>query len=174
MVVQQRHDGHLRGECRRRRRRRRRRGARVCLGSVNNVPVAVGVGGSWRSSADVKHQQRSQLHRACLPRPHPPPSPSASTSSSRRPPPPRPSTCTSLAPTHISHTTTAAMADSMEGVVTEAPKPTAEQTEQQTIAGKHTYLPWQIIAQHQHRLPRTAPASTAARPGPPAACARAT
>jgi hypothetical protein len=31
------------------------------------------------------------------------------------------------------------MADSMEGVVAEAPKPTAEQTEQQTIAGKHLY-----------------------------------
>ena len=29
------------------------------------------------------------------------------------------------------------MADSMEGVVTEAEKPTAEQTEQHTIAGKH-------------------------------------
>jgi hypothetical protein len=29
------------------------------------------------------------------------------------------------------------MADSMEGVVTEAEKPTAEQTEQQTIAGEY-------------------------------------
>ena len=46
-------------------------------------------------------------------------------------------TRTSLTPaTHLSHTT-AAMADSMEGVVTAAEKPTAEQTEQQTIAGEY-------------------------------------
>jgi hypothetical protein len=46
-------------------------------------------------------------------------------------------TRTSLTPaTHLSHTL-AAMADSMEGVVTGAEKPTAEQTEQQTIAGEY-------------------------------------
>jgi hypothetical protein len=32
------------------------------------------------------------------------------------------------------------MADSMEGVVTGAEKPTAEQTEQQTIAGEYRHI----------------------------------
>lgn len=47
-----------------------------------------------------------------------------------------PSIRTSLSST-ITYNKTATMADSMEGVVTEAEKPTTEQTEQQTIAGKH-------------------------------------